>query len=297
MRVDPNYLANLSSSLEQSTATEAQLTNELSSGLRISSLSDDPTAVAQSTLLNTEISQQDTYVQVASGESSRLQVADSTLGEVVTQLISAISLAAEGSNGTQTTSNQASVAQTLTGIRDTVLGLANTSYSGSYLFSGSQGTTKPFSLDTSTTPATVSYAGDNVVQTVVTPTGQSIPVNLPGSSALSGVLGALNQMIADLSSTTPSTATLTTDSSALTTALGQVTSQRSVLDSSLSRLQSTSTYAQTQAANLTVAQSSLVASDPATVATQLSASETQNQALMSVISTLGKTDLFDYTRS
>lgn len=296
MRVDPHYLSNLSGSLDQSTAVEAQLTNELSSGLRVSSLSVDPTAAAQSSLLNTQISQQDTYVQVASGESSRLQVADSTLGEVVTQLTSAISLAAEGSNGTLNASNKASAAQTLTGIRDTVLGLANTSYSGSYLFSGSQGTTKPFSLDTSTTPSTVTYAGDSAVQTVTTPTGQSIQVNLPGSTVFTGVLGALNQMISDLSSTTASTATLTTDSLALTTALGQVTSQRSVLDSSLSRLQSTSTYAQTQAANLTVAQSSLVAADPTTVATQLSASETQHQALLSVIAALGKTDLFDYTK-
>jgi len=295
VRVDPNYLLNLSSSLDQSTAVEAQLTNELSSGLRVSSLSVDPTAAAQSSLLNTEISQQDTYVQVASGESSRLQVADSTLGEVVTQLTSAISLAVQGGNGTLNASNQSSVAQQLTAIRDTVLGLANTSYSGTYLFSGSQGTTKPFSLDTSTVPATATYAGDSTVQSVVTPTGQSIQVNLPGSTVFSGVLGALNQLIADFSSTNVS-ASVAADTPALTAALGGLSTQRSVLDSSLSRLQSTSTYAQTQQANLTIAQGSLVASDPTTVATQLSASETQHQALLSVITALGKTDLFDYTR-
>ena len=295
MRVDPNYLSNLSSSLDQSTAVEAQLTNELSSGLRVSSLSTDPTAAAQSSLLNTEISQQDTYVQVASGESSRLQVADSTLGEVVTQLTSAISLAVQGGNGTLNASNQSSVAQQLTAIRDTVLGLANTSYSGTYLFSGSQGTTKPFSLDTSTVPATATYAGDSTVQSVVTPTGQSIQVNLPGSAVFTGVLGALNQLIADFSSTNVSTS-VAADTPALTAALGGLSTQRSVLDSSLSRLQSTSTYAQTQQANLTIAQGSLVASDPTTVATQLSASETQHEALLSVITALGKTDLFDYTR-
>ena len=295
MRVDPNYLLNLSSSLDQSTAVEAKLTNELSSGLRVSSLSIDPTAAAQSSLLDTAISQQDTYVQVASGESSRLQVADSTLGEVVTQLTSAISLAAQAGNGTLNASNQSTVAQQLTAIRDTVLGLANTSYSGTYLFSGSQGTTKPFSLDTSTVPATATYAGDSAVQSVVTPTGQSIQVNLPGSSVFTPVLGALNKLIADFSGTNVSTA-VTADAPALTAALGNLSTQRSVLDSSLNRLQSTSTYAQTQQANLTVAQGSLVASDPTTVATQLSASETQHQALLSVITALGKTDLFDYTQ-
>jgi flagellar hook-associated protein 3 FlgL len=295
MRVDPNYLLNLAGSLDQSSSVEQQLTVELSSGLRVSSLSSDPVAVAQSSLLNTAISQQDTYVQVATSESSRLQAADSALGEVVTQLTSAISLAAQASNGTQNAANEATIAQQLAGIRDTVLGLANTSYSGTYLFSGSQGNTQPFSLDTSTTPATVTYAGDASVQSVVTPSGQSIPVNLPGSSVFTQVFSALNQLVADLTSGAPS-ATVTTDSAALTTALGQVSTQRSVLDSSLNKLQTTSTYTQTQIANTTAAQSTLVSANLADVATQLSANETQHQALLSVINTLGKTDLFDYTQ-
>jgi flagellar hook-associated protein 3 FlgL len=296
VRVDPNYVLNLSSSLDQSSNVEQQLTTELSSGLRVSSLSTDPVAAAQSSLLSSAISQQDTYVQVASGESSRLQAADSALGEVVTQLTSAISTAAQASNGTQSAADQAAAAQTLTGIRDTVLSLANTSYSGTYLFSGSQGTTKPFSIDTSTTPPTTTYAGDNAVQSVVTPAGQSIQVNLPGSAVFTPVLTALNQLIADLSSGAPS-ATVTTDSTALTTALGQVSTQRSGLDSSLSKLQSTSTYTQTQAANTTAAQSALVSDNTADVATQLSASETQHQALLSVISGLEQqTNLFGYLK-
>jgi flagellar hook-associated protein 3 FlgL len=39
--------------------------------------------------------------------------------------------------------------------------------------------------------------------------------------------------------------------------------------------------------------STLVSADPATVATQLSSAETQNQALMSVIATVEKQSLFD----
>lgn len=296
MLVNPNYILNLSSSLDQSASVEQQLTVELSSGLRVSSLSDDPVAAAQSSLLNSAISQQDTYVQVASGESSRLQAGDSALSEVVTQLTSAISIATQASNGTQSASNQNASATQLSGIRDTILSLANTSYAGTYLFSGSQGTTQPFSLDTSTTPATAVYAGDNAVQSVVTPAGQSIQVNLPGSVVFTPVLTALNQLIADLSGGA-SSATVTTDSTALTSALGQLSTQRSVLDNSLSKLQSTSTYTQTQAAQTTAAQSALVASDTGEVATQLSASETQHQALLSVISGLQQqTNLFGYLR-
>ena len=294
MRVDPNYVNNLAASVGQSSSAEDKLTTELSSGLRITSLADDPVAAAQSVLMTSSIARNDAYIQAASGESSMLQVTDSTLGEVVTQLTSALTLAVQGTNGTLNAANTASIIQQLTGIRDQVLSLANTSYQGRYLFAGSQGTTRPFSLDTSTSPATTSYAGDTIVQHIETPSGQQIQVNLPGSTIFggtgSGVLGALNQLIANLSNGTASSA----DSSALTAALGDVSEQRSVLDSSLSRLQSTSSYAQTEESQLQAQQSALVSADTVSVATQLKSAEVQNQALLSVMSALQKLNLFDY---
>jgi flagellar hook-associated protein 3 FlgL len=293
--VDPNYITNLAGALNQSTSIEDTLTSELSSGLSVATLQDNPAAVAQSTLLASSIARDDTFVQTASGESSLMQVADSTLGDVVTQITSALSLAVEGNNGTENSSNSATIAQQLSGIRDQVLSLANTSFQGQFLFGGSQGAVQPFSLDTSTSPATTNYAGDTQLQFMETPNGQQLQVNLPGSSVFgsgsSGVLGALNQLIADFSSNAP-TASITTDTAALTTSLGQLSVQRSTLDSSLNRLQSTSTYIQTEESQLQVAQSNLVSADPASVATQLSSAETQHQALLSVINTLGSEDLF-----
>jgi flagellar hook-associated protein 3 FlgL len=295
MRVDPNYVINLTGAVDQSASEEARLASELSSGLRVASLQDDPVAAAQSMLLGSSIAKDDTFVQTASNESSRLQVTDSTLGEVVTQITSALSTAVAGNNGTLNASDIASIAQRLSGIRDQVLSLANTSYQGQYLFGGSQGSVPPFTLDTTTTPATADYNGDSIVQYVETPSGQKIQVNLPGSvvfgAAGSGVLGALNRLISDFSGGA-TTAALTADTGALTTALGQLSAQRSTLDSALSRLQTTSTYTQTEETQLKVAQSNLVSADPAAVATQLSQAETQHQALLSVINALGSGDLF-----
>jgi flagellar hook-associated protein 3 FlgL len=300
MRVDPNYIMNLTTAVDQSASEEATLTSELSSGLRVASLSDDPVAVAQSTLLGSSIAADDTFVQTSSGEISRMQVADSTLGEVVTQVTTALSVAVSGNNGAAlNASDIASIAQQLGGIRDQVLSLANTSYQGQYLFGGSVGSTAPFTLNNATNPATATYNGDNSLQYVETPAGQKIQVNLPGSAVFGtaggGVLGALNQLISDYSGGAAS-ATLTADTSALTTALGQLSSQRSTLDSALSRLQSTSSYAQTEEGQLQVAQGNLVSADPAAVATQLSQAETQHQALLSVINALGGTDLFSLMR-
>jgi flagellar hook-associated protein 3 FlgL len=294
LRVDPNYVNSLAASIGQSNSVEDKLTTELSSGLRITALADDPVAAAQSVLMTSSIARNDVYIQAASGESSMLQVTDSTLGEVVTQLTSALTLAVQGTNGTVNAANTASIIQQLTGIRDQVLSLANTSYQGRYLFAGSQGTTKPFSLDTSTSPATASYVGDTIVQHIETPSGQQIQVNLPGPTIFggggAGVFDALNQLIANFSSGTASSA----DSSALTAALGNLSEQRSVLDSSLSRLQLTSSYAQAEESQLQAQQSALVSADTVAVATQLKSAEVQNQALLSVMSALQKLNLFDY---
>lgn len=295
MRVDPNYISNLTAAVDQSASEEDRLTSELSTGLRVASLSDGPVAVAQSTLFGSAIARDDSFVQTASGEVSRLQVADSTLGEVVTQVTSAISAAVGGNDGTLNASDIASIAQKLSGIRDQVLSLANTSYQGQYLFGGSQGSVPPFTLDTSTNPATAVYNGDANVQFVETPSGQKIQVNLPGSAVFgaagTGVLGALNQLISDFSGGA-TTATRTADTGALTTALGKLSSQRSTLDNSLSRLEANSTYVQTEESQLKVAQSGLVSADPAAVASQLSQAEVQHQALLSVINALGSSDLF-----
>lgn len=296
MRVDPNYIANLSGSLSQSSNLLNTLSAELSSGMSITSLQDNPTAAAQTTLLDGQIEQYDTFVQTSSGEASMMQVADSTLGDVVTQITQAIALGVQASNGTQNSSDNASVAQSLTGILDQVVSLANTSYQGQFLFSGSQGSVQPFTLDTSTTPATVTYAGDTSVQSIETPSGQKLQVNLPGSSVFgtgsTGVIGALNQLVADISGNA-STATITTDTSTLKSALDQLSNQRSALDSSLAQMNSANTFAQTTESQLEIAQSSVVSANPETVASQLSSAETQHQALLSVISALSsQEDLF-----
>ena len=301
LRFDPNYLSSLATSIDQSSSTESNLTSQLSSGLRVTSLQDDPGAVAYASMIGSAIARDDSYVQAASGTQAMLQVTDSTLGEVVTQVTSALTLAVQGSNGTLNASNKAAVVQQLTGIRDQVLSLSNTSYLGQHLFGGSQGSTPPFSLDTTTVPATTVYSGDLNVQSLETPTGQKIQVNVPGSAIFggsgSGVLTALNQLIADIAGGSP-TATVTSDSAALNASLAQVSSQRSILGSSLNRIQQTSTYTQTEESELKMEQGALVSADMASVATQLSSAETQHQALLSVMNTLGSSnnDLFSYMR-
>jgi flagellar hook-associated protein 3 FlgL len=298
MQVNPNYLANLSSAISASTAQEQTLTSELSSGLAVATLSANPTAAGANVGLAGSLSQLDSFVQSASTTTGLLHVTDSTLSEVVTQLTSAISLATQGANGTQNAADLDSIANEVSGIRDTVLSLANTSYQGNYLFSGSQGAVKPFTVDTTTVPATTTYNGDASTASVVTPGGQSLQVNLAGSSVFTApgasVLGSLNQLIGDLQS--GSSASVAADAGSLSAALSTVNQQRATLDTSLSQLTGTSSYAQTKATVIEAEQSSLLSADIATVSTSLQMAETQHQALISVVTTLSQNNLFSYLK-
>lgn len=298
MRVDPDYLRNLSSAVSSSSYTEQRLTAQLSSGLRVGTLSDDPVAASANVSLSSAISRADSFVQTSSREQGRLQAADSTLGEVVTQVTKALTLATEAGNGTLNAANLSAVSKQITSIRDDVVSLANTSYSGSYLFSGSQGTTQPFTLDSSTDPATVTYRGDSVAQKLVTAQGQTISVDSSGSTIFQNgngdLLAALNQLTSQLQAgNTDGIAAATT---ALSAGLAQVSNGRAVLDGSLNALTSASGYAGTQESVLKAQQTSLLAADPAEVATDLQTSEVQHQALLSVIASLGKNNLFDYLK-
>ncbi len=291
MRFDPLYLNNAITSLDQASALQQQLTNELSSGKRVNSLADDPVAAGENVLLASQLQMNDSFSQTETSVVGRLQVADSTLGSVVSQLTQAVSLAMQGNNGTLNASDLQSIASQLSGIRDEVVSLANTTYMGTYLFSGSKGNTAPFSLNTSVTPNTVTYNGDSVVSYVMTPNGQQIQTNVPGNAIFNNpsndVLGVLNNLIAEFSSGAPSAASVA-DATALNSALNYVSQQRVVLDNSITRLQAAQNYTQMQGTQITAAQTDLLQTDVAKVSTQMSTAETQQTALIQVVNLLEK---------
>jgi flagellar hook-associated protein 3 FlgL len=298
VQVDPNYISNLSAAISESTAQEQSLTAELSSGLAVATLSDNPVAASTNVGLSSSLAQLDSFVESSKTTQGLLQVTDSTLGEVVTQLTTAISLATQGANGTLNAADLQSIGNEVSGIRDTVLSLANTSYQGNYIFSGSQGSLKPFSLNSSGSLTTVSYAGDSGKQNVITPGGQSLQVNLPGSDVFTNpsgdVLDSLNQLISDLQN--GAGAAVATDATNLSAALSTVNQQRATIDTSLSQLNETSSYAQTKAVQIQSEQSNLLSADTATVASSLQSAEVQHQALISVVSTLSQNNLFSYLK-
>ena len=291
MRVDPSYVSNLVGALDQAQANEQQLTAELSSGVSITSLSQNPVASGENVLLLNQIQQDDTFTQSTSMVTGQLQVADSTLGNVVSQLTQAISLATSANNGTMNPSDVKAVGSQISGILDEVESLANTNYQGQYIFAGGQTSTSPFTTSTTSSPAVTTYNGDQDVNYLETPNGQKIQLNVPGSQIFQGsgtnsVFGALNSLVADYSTGTVNTTQAVSDTLALGTALNFVSQQRVTIDNSITQVTAASDAVTSDQTQLTAAQTNLMQADVAGVSTQLSMAETQQTALEDVISEL-----------
>ncbi len=299
MQVDPLYITNLVGSLDQTQANQQQLSSELSSGVSITSLGQNPVGSGENVLLLNQIQQDDSFTQTAGTVTAQLQVADSALGSVVSELTQAVSLATGANNGTMNASDVESIGNQLAGIRDEVQSLANTNYQGQYIFAGGQTGTAPFSTSAAASPAVTNYVGDEDVNYIEMPNGQKIQLNVPGDqiflgSGANSVFGALNALIADYSSGAVNTGQAVSDTEALGTALNFVSQQRVVVDNSITQMTAASSAATSEKMQLTTAQTNLMQADIPTVSTQLSLAETQQTALEDVIAQLDSpsNDLF-----
>ena len=294
MRVDPSYITNLVGSLDQAQSNEQQLSSELSSGVSITSLSQNPVGAGQNVLLLNQIQQDDSFTASSNLVTGQLQVADSALGSVVSELTQAVSLATSANNGTMSASDVKSIGSQISGILDEVQSLANTSYQGQYIFAGGQTGTAPFSTSTASSPAVTTYSGDEDVNYLELPNGQKIQLNVPGDQVFLGggtnsVFGALNALVADYSSGTVNTSQAVSDTEALGTALNYVSQQRVTVDNSITQLSAASSAVTNEKTQLTTAQTDLMQADIPTVSTQLSLAETQQTALEDVIAQLEST--------
>jgi flagellar hook-associated protein 3 FlgL len=292
MRVDPNFIKNLTISLNQTQATQQQLSAELSSGARLTSLSQDPVSAGENASLLNQIQQDDSFTRSSSQITGQLQVADSALSSVVSQLTQAVSLATSANNGTMNLANVRSIASQISGILGEVTTLANTSYQGQYIFGGGQTSTSPFTTSTATSPAVTTYRGDSNINYLQMPNGEKIQLNVPGDQIFDGsgsnsVFAALNNLIADYSGGTVNTAKAVSDTAALSTSLNYVSQQRVTIDNSITHLAAASDAVNNEQMQLTAAQTNLMQADVAEVATQLSLASTQQTALISVIAQLG----------
>jgi flagellar hook-associated protein 3 FlgL len=279
LRVNPDPAPDLLVAIALNRQAQSTALQQISTGRLVNQLSDNPAAASQDTLNHVQSNQDDQFLQNISFLQSQGQSIDSTLSSVVQAVTQAISVAVEGANGTLSNANRQAVAEQVTGIRDQVLGLANQTFQGNYVFSGTATSTKPFALDPAQ-PNGVKYNGNTNVNSIKISSGQIIPINLPGSQIFTNpagdLLGALNGLITALQTN----ANIPAASTSLNQAFSQLTTQRVFYGNTLQQIQSTQTFLHSEKLQGAQQENSLVGVDMAAAITNLEQAGVATDAIL-----------------
>lgn len=159
MRISTNTIYDLGvASIQQQSTTLLKTQQQVASGRRILTPSDDPIAsarvleISQSKVLNAQ------YDVNTDSVTSSLGLEEAALVSVGNLIQDARTAAINAGNATLNKSDLASLATDLRGRYQELLGIANsTDANGQYMFSGYKGSTRPFS---ESTPGNVAYNGD-----------------------------------------------------------------------------------------------------------------------------------------
>lgn len=151
----------------------ADAQSKISSGKQLRRPSDGPADVLRALDQRAELRRYEQYNRNSSDASAWLNSTDSTLSTTVERLQRVRSLVLQGVSGAIDEPERLAIATEIKGIREELLGLANTTYLGRPLFVGVVDTDAAFAADGS-------YLGDNGAVTRTIGPGTTIQVNLTG---------------------------------------------------------------------------------------------------------------------
>jgi len=235
----------------------------------------------------------DQFLRSISSVTSELQTADSALNSCVTTLQRAISLGIEGANGTLSQQDRDALASEVKGISDQVLGIANLSFNGHFLFAGTADSQQPYVLDPNA-PGGVAYQGNDFTNQIEVEQGHTVAMNLPGSKLFSAAGANVFQALSDLSDALSSGTAIDTATESVRTAFDQLTSSRVFYGSTVSQLDSDQIFLQSEKLQLQQNSNDNVGVDMNVAATNLVNAENARNSALAAVAQAGNLSLLDY---
>ena len=268
---------------------------QITTGQSVNSLSDNPIAAAALVQNLGEASSVDQFTRSISSIQGSLQTADSALNSVVSSLTQAISLGTEGASSTLTPGERQTLAAQVNDLQQGILGLANTTYQGDYVFAGTAVNAQPYVADSSS-PSGVSYEGNSNANNVQVGEAQFVPANLPGSTIFNGTGADVFQALHDLSSALQNSGDVAGATTEVEHALNNVDLQRTFYGATLDRLSNASYTLSQEQIDLSQQQNSLVGADLPTSATNLAQAETTLNAALAAFGQISQNNLLNYLK-
>lgn len=156
-----------------------KLQNQLSTGRKVLTPSDDPVASARSLDLNQATSLNSQYITNIQSANGTLSLSEANLQQIVQTLQDIQSLAVQSGDAALSSTEKKMIATNIQAKYQELMGLANTTDgNGQYLYSGYQGTTKPFN---ELSYGDVRYDGDQGQRNVQVSPSREIPISDSGA--------------------------------------------------------------------------------------------------------------------
>ena len=158
---------------------------QLSTGKRVVKPSDDPVAAAQAVVLSQAQAQTSQYAAARGFATNNISQEETNLQQVTGVVQQAQTIVVAAANGTLSDDDRASYAQQLTGIRDQLLNLANTTDgNGRYMFAGYKTDTAPFTQDAN---GDVTYVGGDTPISQKVDSNRTMTTNHTGSQVFTSL--------------------------------------------------------------------------------------------------------------
>jgi flagellar hook-associated protein 3 FlgL len=287
----------------------SQVNKQITSDVRVNEASDDPPAIAAILGYQNQIDQTNqvvTYLNLAGTVASS---ADGALASASTLLDQLISIASQGASSTTTATTRSTLGQQVENIAQQLVGIANTSVQGRYIFGGDDPGTEPYTFSWSTTGGASAPGGvvqNNTAPNTATITNAAGSTIVPGQTAQQifdarnpdGTLAAgnifqnvyaLGQALQNNDQAATQAAALSLQSSV--SALGLATTNNGNTEA---WIQQAKTDASGTLTNLQAELSSLRDTDVAQAATELTTDNTALQAALAAHAGLNVKSLFSY---
>ncbi len=280
--------------LNQEMSTAQQ---ELASGKSVLYASDAPASVPAIVQNQTQLASVEQSQSNLNTLNSEVTMASSDLEDAATMMDTINSIATEGASSTTDAQTRQTLAGQVQSLETQMVGIANSTNEGRYLFGGDDDSTAPYSINYANTPP---YSANTTAQATrmgIDAMGSTFPIAMtatdifnnadPTQNILQGIenlrQGLLNNSTADIASA----------ATQLSTADQHLSSVQAFYGNALSTITSALNTASTMQLNLQTQQSQLTDADEAQVITTEQTAQTQENAMLEMQAQLPRGSLFD----
>ena len=293
MRLTSNESTILLNALNAADRAQQNALLQMTTGKRVNVASDDPAAAAMQVQTAGRTLGCDRFLRSISSVAGELQTADSALSSCVTALQRAITLGVQGANGTLSQQDRDALTGEVAGISSQILGIANLSYNGHFLFAGTADSVPPYVLDPAS-PGGVKYQGNDSTNQVAVQEGQSVAMNLPGSQLFSAAGANVFEALSNLVSTLQAGSGIDVATESVRAAFDQFTTSRVFYGSAIDQLAADQNFLQNEKLQLQQTTNDNIGVDMNVAATNLVNANNARSAALAAAAQASSLSLLDY---